>query len=120
MAKAIGLEMGETVHMPAGQDAQARRFYGNLLGMRETMRAPGEKGVWFQFPEGTYKIKASEAPENDSAKVVARFRVDNAETIRQGLSGARFRIYDAPPETGTRGFYVLDPFGNRIELRQRR
>lgn len=136
MAKALAKEMGELVHMPAGGDADARRFYGQILGLRETMRPPGERGVWFRVPQdedksgpagrdgvttdsGTFKVVPAAAFKPAQDKPQARFRVDKAEALRMALDKARFRHYDAPPETGTRGFYALDPWGNKIELRER-
>lgn len=120
MAKVLSKEAGDAVAMPPGRDADARKFYGAILGLRETMRPPGEKGVWFQTDQGPFKVlpRADFAPAND--KPQARFRVDKAEGMRMALDKARFRHYDAPAEEGTRGFYAHDPFGNRIELRERR
>lgn len=120
MPKVIAKEMGDEVGMTPGGEAEARRFYGQLLGMRETMKPPGEKGVWFTTAEGVFKI----VPRPGFMPVappqpLARFRVDRSEAMRMALDKARFRHYDSPHEVGTRGFYAHDPFGNRIELRER-
>lgn len=119
MPKALAKEMGEQVHMPQGGESEARRFYGQLLGLRETMKPPGEKGVWFQTAEGLFKVLPTPDFKPAQDKPQARFRVDKAEPMRMALDKARFRHYDAPHEVGTRGFYAHDPFGNRIELRER-
>ncbi|MEA3199758.1 MAG: hypothetical protein QOE90_1186 [Thermoplasmata archaeon] len=120
MPRVLAKEMGESVLMPPGGEAEARRFYGQMLGLKETMKPPGEKGIWFQTAEGLFKV----LPQEGFRAVLnpppsARFRVDKAETIRMALDKARFRHYDAPHEVGTRGFYAQDPWGNRIELRER-
>lgn len=119
MPRVLAKESGEEVFMPAGGEAQARRFYGQMLGLRETMKTPGEKGVWFQTAEGLFKVtpKADFKPASD--KPQAKFRIDKAEALREGIQRARWRVWDAPHEVGTRGFYAGDPFGNRIELRER-
>lgn len=119
MARVLAKEMGDGVGMPPGKDADARRFYGQILGLKEAMKAPGEKGVWFTTAEGLFKLTPTPDFKPAGDKPQARFRVDKAEAMRMALDRARFRHYDAPPETGTRGFYALDPFGNRIELRER-
>lgn len=119
MPKALSKEMGESVRMPAGGDAEARRFYGHLLGLRETMRPAGERGVWFQCDSGLFKVIPDPAFRPAQEKPQARFRVDKAEALRMAIDKARLRHYDAPPEVGTRGFYALDPFGNKVELRER-
>lgn len=119
MPKVLSKEMGEEVGMPPGGEAEARRFYGQLLGLRETMKPPGEKGVWFQTDAGLFRVlpRAPFTPANKEPQ--ARFRVDKAEAMRMALDKARLRHYDAPPVEGTRGFYAHDPFGNRVELRER-
>lgn len=119
MPKVLAKEDGDVVYMPPGGEADARRFYGQMLGLRETMKPPGEKGVWFQAEGGLFKVlpRPDFQPAND--KPQARFRVDKAEPMRQALDKARFRHYDAPHVVGTRGFFAHDPFGNRVELRER-
>lgn len=119
MPKALSKEMGEGVRMPPGGEAEARRFYGQMLGLREMMKPPGEKGVWFQCDSGLFKVVPAADFKPAQDKPQARFRVDKAEAMRMACDKARFRHHDAPPEVGTRGFYAHDPFGNRIELRER-
>lgn len=119
MAKVLAKESGDEVGMPPGREAEARKFYGALLGLREAMRPPGEKGVWFQTPEGLFKVLPREPFAPTQSPPAARFRVDKAEAMRQAVDRARFRHYDAPPVEGTRGFLAQDPFGNRVELRER-
>lgn len=120
MPRVLAMESGDVVFMPPGQEAEARRFYGQVLGLRETMKPPGEKGVWFAAEGGTFKVlpKAEHKP-TPQTEPLARFRVDKAEPLRMALDKARYRHYDAPHVVGTRGFYAHDPFGNRVELRER-
>lgn len=120
MPKVVAKEMGDEVRMPPGQEAEARRFYGQLLGLRETMKPPGERGCWFQTADGLFKvIPDATFVQRSPTEPLARFRVDKAEAMRMALDKARFRHYDAPHVVGTRGFFAHDPFGNRIELRER-
>ncbi len=119
MPRVMAKEMGDEIGMPPGREADARRFYGQILGLREMMKTPGEKGVWFQTAEGLFKVLPRTPFTPEQTKPIARFRIDKAESMRAGLDRARFRHYDAPPEVRTRGFYALDPFGNKIELRER-
>ena len=137
MPKVLAKEAGDAVRMPPGQESEARRFYGQVLGLRETMKPPGEKGVWFRVPlgedadkprpaglggvttaEGVFKVLPAADFKPQNAAPQARFRVDKAEAMRMALDKARFRHHDAPHVVGTRGFYAHDPWGNRIELRE--
>jgi len=119
--RVLAKEEGDGVRMPPGGEAEARRFYGQLLGLRESMKPPGEKGVWFVAPDGgVFKVTPDAAFKPATATTpLARFRVDKAEPLRMALDKARFRHYDAPHVVGTRGFYAHDAWGNRIELRER-
>lgn len=120
MPRVLAKETGDVVYMATGGEQDARRFYGQLLGLKETMKPPGEKGVWFATAEGTFKVLPREgfrAASNPPPS--ARFRIDKAEPMRQAIEKARFRVYDAPHEVGTRGFYAQDAWGNRVELRER-
>ena len=119
MPRVLLIEEGDGVTMTPGGEAEARRFYGQLLGLRETMKTPGERGVWFQAEGKTFKVSPDPAHKPAGEKPQARFRVDKAEPLRMALDKARFRHYDAPHVVGTRGFYAHDPFGNRVELRER-
>lgn len=119
MPRVVAIEEGEGVTMTPGGEADARRFYGQLLGLRETMKTPGERGVWFQAEAKVFKVTPAPGHKPGGEKPLARFRVDKAEPLRMALDKARFRHYDAPHVVGTRGFYAHDPFGNRVELRER-
>ena len=106
--------------MPPGGEAEARRFYGELLGMREVAKpAPltARGGCWFESP-GTVVHLGVEAEFIPARKAHPAFRVADLEECRDGLAAAGVPITpdDSLPEV--RRFYTADPFGNRIELIQ--
>lgn len=105
--------------MPRGGEADARNYYGRILGLREVMKPPGERGLWFDVAGRSLKLRVTEPFPQPTTAVLAKFVVDDAEALRKAHDKARFRHYDAPPVVGTRGFWGLDPFGNRLEFRQR-
>ncbi len=108
------------VAAPAGCEAEARAFYGGLLGLEElekpeALRARG--GCWFRAGAAELHVGVEEpfSPArkahpgfvvDDLAELVARLRVDG--------------IVATPDETipGVERAHVADPFGNRLELRQ--
>ena len=108
------------VAAPRGCEAQAREFYGGLLGLEEvekpgTLRGRG--GAWFRA--GTQQLHVGV----DDAFVAARkahpaLPVDagtiDALAERLAAGGAMVLWDDALP--GVRRFYSEDPWGNRIEL----
>ena len=110
--------------LPKGGEAEARRFYGQLLGFKEVMKPASlasRGGVWFDV-EGfqvhlTPDEHAAARPPGTGARPA--FEVTDAEALRQDLSRRQVNVSDAPPLPGFRRFYVLDPFGNRLEFLQK-
>lgn len=104
--------------MARGQEEAARKFYGRILGLREVMKPAGERGVWFDVAGIPLRLRIADPLPAGSTEVRAKLRVDNAEGFRQALNVARYRAYDAIALKGTKALVALDPFGNRVELRQ--
>lgn len=103
---------------PAGCEADARRFYGETLGMREIpkpekLRARG--GVWFALPDGRELHVGVEDPFTPARKAHPCFVAEDADALAGRLDEVTWD--DNIP--GTRRFYVSDPFGNRVEIRAR-
>jgi len=109
------------VAAPAGSDDEARRFYGDLLGLPELVKPPlllaRGGGVWFACGAQQLHVGISE-PFAPADKAHPAFQVRLAEldalATRLTEAGAPVRWDDAIP--GVRRFYTADPWGNRIEL----
>jgi catechol 2,3-dioxygenase-like lactoylglutathione lyase family enzyme len=108
------------IMIPPGGEAEARRFYGELLGMREIkkpmeLRARG--GLWMQAGDRQLHI-GIEAPGVDRASTRAHvaYRVEAYETLRGRLAAAGVVMKEGLFIDGHRRFEVRDPFGNRVEL----
>src|SRR5947209_3089108 len=108
------------VAAPPGCEAQARRFFGELLGLPEiekpeALRARG--GVWFAV--GSQQLHVGVAsPFSPATKAHPAIRVTEADLLRlaETLTAAGETVtWDEALEGQTR-FYVADPWGNRIEL----
>jgi catechol 2,3-dioxygenase-like lactoylglutathione lyase family enzyme len=108
------------VAAPAGCERDARRFYGELLGLVElekpsSLRARG--GAWFAV--GAQQLHVGVADDFAPArKAHPALRVPEASldglADRLAEAGVEIRWDDAIP--GVRRFYAPDPWGNRIEL----
>jgi len=106
------------VFYPPGEEARARRFYAEVLGLEEIERPDtlrDREGLWFAAPPGHVHLSA----DHDLALHPRRhfaLRVPDLDAAVHTLkrSGARFE--DADPIPGWRRTYVFDPFGNKIEL----
>jgi catechol 2,3-dioxygenase-like lactoylglutathione lyase family enzyme len=109
------------VAAPPGCEAEARRFYGELLGLPEIPKpAPllAAGGAWFSL--GTQQLHIGvEEPFSAAAKAhpaltVADERELRALAARLEAAGAPVRWDDRLPDAVR--FYTGDPWGNRLEL----
>jgi catechol 2,3-dioxygenase-like lactoylglutathione lyase family enzyme len=105
---------------PLGCEDDARRFYGDLLGLEEIakpepMRASG--GVWFRVGAQELHI-GIEDPFAPARKAHPGLRVAAADldaiAVRLETAGAPVDWDERYP--GVRRFYTADPFGNRLEI----
>ncbi len=108
------------VAAPAGCEAAARRFYGELLGLLEVPKPPGvaaSGGVWFAV--GGQELHVGVDPAFLPARkahpglTVADGQLD-ALAAALGAAGHAVSWDDRIPER--RRFYATDPWGNRVEL----
>jgi catechol 2,3-dioxygenase-like lactoylglutathione lyase family enzyme len=109
------------VAAPAGCEADARRFYGGLLGLPElekpaALQARG--GCWFACGQGQLHVGVSE-PFAPATKAHPALRLRDARALAalvarlEGAGCPTRREADLP---GIARAFVDDPFGNRVEL----
>jgi extradiol dioxygenase family protein len=106
---------------PPGCEAEARRFFGDLLGLQE-LRKPAplrsRGGAWFTLGDGRQLHIGIEEPFVPAQKAHTGLRVAFAElealARRLEAAGATVEWDDSLPDV--RRFYTADPWGNRLEL----
>src|SRR5262249_28170010 len=106
--------------MPPGQEAAARRFYGEILGLTEVAKPEplaDRGGCWFEGPGLMLHLGVEEA-FRPARKAHPCLQVADLEANRQFLSAGGRTL--TPDETipWTHRFYAADPFGNRLEFLQ--
>jgi catechol 2,3-dioxygenase-like lactoylglutathione lyase family enzyme len=113
----VGLDHVQ-IAAPPGCEPAARRFYGELLGMRELekpapLRARG--GAWFACGGQQLHIgvEPAFAPARKAHPALAVADIDRL-AARLAAAGIEVTWDDALP--GVRRCYVADPWGNRLEL----
>ena len=108
--------------MPAGREDEARAFYGGLLGMEEVAKPPvlaARGGVWFR--SGSAQVHLGVEKEfRPARKAHPALRVDGLAGLVERLRGAGVEVVDDEALPGYERVYVADPFGNRIELLEKR
>jgi catechol 2,3-dioxygenase-like lactoylglutathione lyase family enzyme len=111
------------VAAPRGCEDDARRFYGDALGLEEIEKPPALRargGVWFRVGGAQELHVGIEEPFTPATKAHPALRVADLDALRARLDAAGATIVeDDGTIPGVRRFYTADPFGNRIELLSR-
>jgi len=107
--------------MPVGREAEARAFYGALLGIPEREK-PAELarrgGAWFE--SGAVKIHLGvEADFRPARKAHPALLVRGLRRVIERCRAAGVAVSEDPLD-GFDRVYVDDPFGNRLELMEPR
>lgn len=111
------------VAAPAGCEAAARRFFGELLGLRELVKPPelaARGGAWFQC--GAQQLHVGVDKDFRPAKKAhVALRLGGAaalQALRERLVAAGVPVADDKAEAGPEvvRFFAEDPWGNRLEL----
>jgi catechol 2,3-dioxygenase-like lactoylglutathione lyase family enzyme len=109
------------VAAPPGCEAQARRFYGHLLGLVELAkpsRLRSRGGVWFTLGDSELHIGI----ERDF-RAARKAHPALAASSRQALDELAARLQESGHAViwdselpAVKRFFTHDPFGNRLEL----
>jgi catechol 2,3-dioxygenase-like lactoylglutathione lyase family enzyme len=115
----IGLDHVQLA-MPEGEEAKARQFYVEVLGLPERPKPKqlaGRGGCWFEG-EGVALHLGVERPFVPARKAHPALRVADLVQAQDTLhtAGVAFEIDTSLPHV--QRLFVYDPFGNRIELVQ--
>jgi catechol 2,3-dioxygenase-like lactoylglutathione lyase family enzyme len=115
----VGLDHVQ-IAAPQGCEADARRFFGVLLGLREIHKPQalrGRGGVWFGLGEQQLHVGIEE-PFSPALKAHPALRVapGKLDAIATRLSAAGAKVSWDEALSGNRRFFTEDPWGNRIEL----
>ncbi len=104
--------------MPKGEEALARLFYGELLGLRPVAKPRALKirgGCWFLGPGVTIHLGV-ETPFRAGRRAHPALLVADLERACRAVQAAGYPVHDDESGLAIRRCYVDDPFGNRIEL----
>jgi catechol 2,3-dioxygenase-like lactoylglutathione lyase family enzyme len=109
------------VAAPPGCEAEARAFYGRLLGLQELEKPEalaGRGGVWFAC--GAQQLHVGVAADfTPAAKAHPALAVRGSadlDALADRLTGAGAPVHWADEIPGVPRFFTEDPWGNRLEL----
>jgi len=108
--------------MPAGQEETARQFYAGLLGLTEVAKPShlvARGGAWFENAD--VRIHLGVDPEFRPAKKAhPGLLVSDLKALLEIIRSAGHHVSDGDLREAYEHAYVADPFGNRIELIEKR
>ena len=104
-------------------EAQAKRFYGELLELIEIPRPAslseaGRRGIWYRLGQAQelHIFLHPGAFDASARSQHPALVVDDLANLRERLEQAGCTIEEAIPIAGRARFFTRDPGGNRIEF----
>lgn len=115
----VGLDHVQ-VAAPAGCEGDARRFFGELLGLAEIEKPKalgGRGGVWFRVGAQQLHVGVDDvfAPARKAHPALC-VEAGALDALAERLTAAGAKVLWDDALADTRRFYSEDPWGNRIEL----
>ena len=98
---------------------RSRRFYRDILGLREINKPRTFDFVvlWFDLGDQHLHLLLKDMPDTISPRHVA-LRVTNAREAREHFRRHGIATLETTPIPGADRFFIADPDGNRIEIIQ--
>jgi predicted enzyme related to lactoylglutathione lyase len=118
----IGVERVDYVRVPATDIEEAKRFYGEVLGLRENPNSPG--GDWIEYEAGNVTLAVMTPHTHDYEfealpPATIALRVPDVAEARAKLESAGLDVGEMWDSGKCKGVGVTDPAGNRILLHRR-
>ncbi|HUI42782.1 MAG TPA: VOC family protein [Terriglobia bacterium] len=103
---------------PPGCEAEAREFYGKVLGLEEIEKPAALRergGCWFRC--GSQQLHVGvEKDFRPARKAHPAFAVAVLDTLRERFRSQRIKVIEDESLPVVRRFYADDPWGNRLEF----
>lgn len=109
------------VAAPPGCEPEARAFYGALLGLEELPKPEplaARGGCWFRAGGQELHVGV-ESPFTPARKAHPGLVVEDLDALAERLRGEGIDVAYDETIPATKRFHAADPFGNRLEFRQR-
>lgn len=107
------------ITIPSGQEATGRKFYCELLGLKEIPKSPSLRkkgGFWLELGKVQIHVSIQDDVDRLALKAHVCFFCENLKLWRDKLESAGFKTDDNDPIPGADRFMLRDPFGNRLEF----
>lgn len=107
------------ITIPKDKEQQAKDFYCEVLGLTEIAKPAslqGRGGFWLSLGNIDVHVGTEDGFDRLSTKAHLAYQVDSMSDWKNKLSNLGVEIADSIPIEGYERFEFRDPFGNRVEI----
>ena len=118
----VGVERVDYIRVPVKDMQEARRFYGELLGLRENPNSPDEDWIEYEAGNVTLAVMTPHTHEYDFSPLppgALALRVADVADAKAKLEAAGVEVNDMWDSGKCQGAGLRDPSGNPILLHRR-
>ena len=118
----IEIQRVDYVRVPVTDIEEARRFYGEVLGLAESPNSPGDDWIEYEAGNVTLAVMTPHTHDYEFTELppaTLALRVPDVAEAREKLEAAGLEIGELWDSGKCRGVGVTDPAGNRILLHHR-
>lgn len=111
------------ITIPKGAEEEARRFYCGVMGLTEIPKPDSLKsrgGFWLRLGDLEIHVGTEEGVDRHQTKAHLAYQVEDLTSWRHHLTTHDAHILNSVPIPGFDRFELRDPFGNRLELIQKK
>ncbi len=107
------------ITIPNGAETEARKFYCDFLGLKETPKPEsleGRGGFWLEVGAFQIHVGTEDGLDRTKTKAHIAYQVENLNAWREKLETGGVKIIEGVPIPHYSRFEFRDPFGNRVEF----
>lgn len=107
------------ITIPKGEEAKAREFYVDLLGLSEIARPEvlgGRGGFWMGLGDIQIHVGSEDGVDRSKSKAHIAYQVEDLKKAREKLMANGIKVIEGASIPGYDRFEFRDPFGNRVEF----
>lgn len=111
------------ITIPRGAEDVARKFYCDVLGLKEIPKPEslqGRGGFWLELGEIQIHIGVEDDFDRSKTKAHLAYEVDDLESCRKKLEESNIEVINGIPIPDYVRFEFRDPFDNRVEFLQKK
>jgi catechol 2,3-dioxygenase-like lactoylglutathione lyase family enzyme len=118
----IGVERVDYIRVPVRNIEEAKRFYGEILGLEQNPNSPADDWIEYEIGNVTLAVMTPHTHDYEFAPLppaTIALRVRDVAAAKAKLEAAGLEVGEMWDSSRCHGAGVSDPSGNRILLHRR-